>query len=219
MTGRRGGAAGTCSWGHPFCRASTGSWRGVLLGLMPELTSKTCSWGQQLPCRGWGERGGHGLSAWQSLAQHPLCFCLSPTYQQCTQDGCCLGAVGQPQLAHSRPHLLQEAHHGCGFHLGTQHRNICHLGPGCFGAPGDNGLTMECCTSRLWSWGQPLASMISVSGVTPWQSESLRKVSRGQDSLTSCRRHRASGLGEGRLSTSERNPWLVPLYSTLLPQL
>lgn len=148
------------------------------------------------------------LVAWQSLAQHPHCSCLSPTYQQCAQDGRCLGAVGQPQLAHSGPHLLQEADHGRRLHLGTQHRGTCHLGLGCFRALGDTRLTMECCTSRLWSWGQALASMVRVSGVTPWQSESLRKVSRGQDSLTSCRRQRASRI-EG--DTGARNQWLVPL--------
>lgn len=30
VPGGRGGASGTCSWGQPLCRASTGSWRGVL---------------------------------------------------------------------------------------------------------------------------------------------------------------------------------------------
>lgn len=56
---------------------------------------------------------------------------------------------------------------------------------------------MECCISRLWSWGQALASTIRVSGVTPWQSESLRKVSRGQDSLTSCQDRGPADWGRG----------------------
>lgn len=43
---------GTCSRGQAFCRASMGSCRGVLLQLMPVLTSRTWSWGQQLPCNG-----------------------------------------------------------------------------------------------------------------------------------------------------------------------
>lgn len=146
--------------------------------------------------------------AWRSVW---FCSYLSPTYQQRTQDGCRLGAVSQPQLAHSGPCLLQEAHHGCRLHLGTQHMGTCHLGPGFFRAPGDIGLTMECCMSRLWSWGQALASMTNVSGVTPWQSESLRKVSRGQDSLTSWgRQSTGRDWGEGKLwSTKERNQWLT----------
>ena len=68
VTGARGGASGTCSWGQPFCRASTGSWRGVMLWLRPVLTSRTWSCGQQLPCRG-GENTRSGI--WQSLAWHP----------------------------------------------------------------------------------------------------------------------------------------------------
>ena len=80
-----------------------------------------------------------------------LCSWLSPTYQQCTQDGCCLGVVGQPQLLHSGSSFLQEAYHSRGLHLGTQHRGTCHLSPGFLGAPGDIGLTIECCMSRLWS--------------------------------------------------------------------
>lgn len=90
----------------------------------------------------WGVT--RGSVAWQSLARHQLSSCLSPTYQQGTQDGSGLGAVGQPQLAHSRPHLLQEVHHSRGLHLRTQHRGACHCGLGFFGAPGDTGLTMEC---------------------------------------------------------------------------
>lgn len=57
-----GGVAGTCSWGQPFCRASTGSWRGVLLRLMPVLTSRTWSRGQQPPCRGGREHRFSGLA-------------------------------------------------------------------------------------------------------------------------------------------------------------
>lgn len=57
-----GGVAGTCSWGQPFCRASTGSWRGVLLRLMPVLTSRTWSRGQQPPCRGGREHRLSGLA-------------------------------------------------------------------------------------------------------------------------------------------------------------
>lgn len=45
---------------------------------------------------------------------------------------------------------------------------------------------MEWCRSRLWSWWQALANMTRVSAVTLWQSESLRKMSRGQNLLTSC---------------------------------
>lgn len=204
MTGGRGGASGTCSWGQPLCRASTGNWRGVLFRLMPVLTSRRWSWGQQLPCRGGGEQRVRGLAVPGSLAQHLLCSCLLPTYQQCTQDGCCLGAVGQPQLAHSGPHLLQEAHHSRGLHLRTQYKGTCHLGLGFFRAPGVTGLTTECCISRLWSWGQALASMIRVLGVTPWQSESLRKVSRGQDSLASCRTQRSSRVGGGQAMVNKR---------------
>lgn len=54
-----------------------------------------------------------------------LCPCPSPTYQQRTQDGCRLGTVGQPQLLHSGPCLLQEAHHSCGLYLGIQYRLVC----------------------------------------------------------------------------------------------
>lgn len=50
---------------------------------------------------------------------------------------------------------------------------------------------MEWCRSRLWSWQQALANMTSVSAVTLWQSESLRKVSRGQNLLTSCGKREA----------------------------
>lgn len=128
-------------------------------------------------------------SPWLSIW---LCSCPSPTYQQCTQDGSCLGTAGQPQLAHSRSCLLQEVHHGCGLHLGTQHMGACHFGPDFFRTPGDTELTMECCMSRLWSSGQALASMTRVSGLTPWQSESLRKVSREQDSPTSYGRQSTS---------------------------
>lgn len=117
-----------------------------------------------------------------------LCPCPSPTYQQCTQDGCRLGTVGQPQLPHSGPCLLQEAHHSCGLYLGIQYRGVCHLTRAeAFAGPlGGAGLTMEWCRSRLWSWWQALANMTRVSAVTLWQSESLRKVSRGQNLLTSC---------------------------------
>lgn len=68
VTGARDGASGTCSWGQPFCRASTGSWKGMMLWLRPVLTSRTWSCGQQLPCRG-GENTRSGV--WQSLAWHP----------------------------------------------------------------------------------------------------------------------------------------------------
>jgi len=50
--------------------------------------------------------------------------------QQRTQDGCCLGAVGQPQFAHSGPCLLQEVHHGCGLHHGVLYIQAVELGAG-----------------------------------------------------------------------------------------
>lgn len=50
---------------------------------------------------------------------------------------------------------------------------------------------MEWCRSRLWSWWQALANMTRVSAVTLWQSESLRKVRRGQNLLTSCGKREA----------------------------
>lgn len=68
--------------------------------------------------------------------------------------------------------------------------------------------------SRLWSWEQALASMTRVSGVTPWQSESLRKVSRGQHSLTSCGRQSTSRewvsvVHEGKKPVADAKPSLL----------
>ena len=179
---------------------------------MPVLTSRTWSWGQQLPCRDGGRGWVTGSVAWQSPAQPLPLLPPMPTYQQCAQDGCGLGAVGQPELAHSGPCLLQEAHHSCGLHLGPQYKSTRHPGLGFFRAPWDTGLTMECCRSRLWSWQQALASMTRASAVTPWQPESLRKVSRGQHSPTSCGETEGQlGLGDDRLkSTRETDKWLVP---------
>lgn len=80
MKGGRSKASGTCSWGQPFCRASTGSSRGVLLRLMPVLTSRTWSLGQQLPYR---VGGGHLVT---SLAGPSLAFGSAPAHHQPTSN-------------------------------------------------------------------------------------------------------------------------------------
>lgn len=67
MAGEREEGINTCSWGQPLCRASTGSCKGVLLQLMPALTSRTWSWEQQLPCN-----GGRTHYQVKGLGQFPL---------------------------------------------------------------------------------------------------------------------------------------------------
>lgn len=62
----------TCNRGQPFCRASTGSCRGVLLQFMPVLTSRTWSWGQQLPCNGGGTHQVKGLAVPAQLCPCPF---------------------------------------------------------------------------------------------------------------------------------------------------
>lgn len=130
----------TCSWGQPFCRASTGSWRGVLLRLMPVLTSRTWSRGQQLPCRGVTERRLSGLAVPGSALGSPVpATNLPAAHPRWLSSGSCRSATtcafgalpppgNSPQLwtppgnpAHGYlslwPRLLQDpwghrAHHG-----------------------------------------------------------------------------------------------------------
>lgn len=80
---------------------------------------------------------------------------------------------------------------------------------------------MEWCRSRLWSSEQAFANMTRVSAVTLWQSESLRKVSRGQNLLTSCGKRKAI-WGWGRQVKTYRDtegpnkPILWPSYDSIL---